>query len=103
MTPDLADDRAVAVGFERQRGLCRRTPTPRLRDRNNEFRRPAAFDRRQPERLTVFVEGMVETRLCVGRIEDRPLVKGIRNPRSLGVERAEPERQPPPVPVECKS
>src|SRR5438876_389591 len=103
MAPDLADDRAVAVGFEWQCGLCLRCPAPRLRNRNDELRWPARFDRRQPERLTVIIEGVVKTRFLVRRVEDGPLVKGIRHSRSPGFERAEPEKPPPPVSVECRS
>ena len=47
MTPDLIDDRAVAVGLKRQRALGSRSPAPRRRHRNDKLRRPAAFDRRK--------------------------------------------------------
>jgi len=57
LAADLADDRAVAVDFEWQCALCPRCPAPRLRNRNDELRWPARFDRRQPERLTVIIEG----------------------------------------------
>src|SRR5947209_19871512 len=95
LAADLADDRAVAVGFEWQCALCPRYPAPRLRNRNDELRWPARFDRRQPERLTVIIEGVVKTGLFVRRVQDGPLVKGIRHSRSPGFERAEREKPTP--------
>ena len=76
MSLDLIDDRAVALGLKRERPLDRRRPERRRRHRNDKLRRPAAFDRRKTGRLSMLVKGMVKPRLSIGRIGDRPIVKG---------------------------